>query len=156
MFAVESALQGLRERGCAQIVSEHRRPRDGLQHGPVGAGRREQRSDQQDMAESGEHIRTLENWRAEVKICLNEICLSESGCAEASGRPLKMSPPTRGERHRPGMFALRRSEPNDRSADLLIGTKKTLFLGRADQVIGAPVHQAPHSNQIKVANGREP
>ena len=67
MPSVESALQGLGERGCAQIVRQHRCPGDRLQHSPMRAGRRQQRNDQQDMAESGEHELTFENWRTEVK-----------------------------------------------------------------------------------------
>ena len=72
MFSVKSALQGPGERGRAQIVSEHRCPRDGLQHRPVHSGRRQQCDNQQAMAESGEHKLTFENWRTQVKNTLRQ------------------------------------------------------------------------------------
>ena len=57
MPAVERALHSLSEGGGAQIIRQHSRPRDGLQHGPMCTGSRQQRDDQQDVAKSGEHGR---------------------------------------------------------------------------------------------------
>jgi len=59
MAAVKSALDRFVQRAGAQIVREHRRPRDGLQDGPMRAGGREYGKDQQDMAKFAGHAAKL-------------------------------------------------------------------------------------------------
>jgi hypothetical protein len=50
MFAVESFFDGFGKRGDARVVREHPGPGDGLQGGPMSAGRGKQGDDQQQMA----------------------------------------------------------------------------------------------------------
>ena len=83
MLAIEGALHSLSQRSVTQIVREHRRPRDGLQHGPMRAGRRQQRDDQQDVAESGKHNWTFASWWTEVKDALQQSQITVANEREA-------------------------------------------------------------------------
>ncbi|MGO8838835.1 MAG: hypothetical protein ACLQAH_06860 [Limisphaerales bacterium] len=59
MLAVERVRHSFGERLRAQIVCQHRRPRDRLQHGPMKAGGGDQRNHYQKFAESDKHIEIL-------------------------------------------------------------------------------------------------
>ena len=60
MLAVESPDDRRRKRRSLQVVRQHRRPRDGLQGGPMQARREDERSDHCTFAEAGEHGTNLE------------------------------------------------------------------------------------------------
>jgi len=55
MFAVKSIFDGYREGFRPRVIREHPGPRDGLQHGPMAAGRAEQRNNEQQMTGAREH-----------------------------------------------------------------------------------------------------
>ena len=55
MFAVKRVGHGLGERTRAQVVRQHRRPCDGLQHGPMRAGGRDQRHNHTTFSKPREH-----------------------------------------------------------------------------------------------------
>lgn len=59
MFAVECVRHSFGERLRAQIVCQHRRPRDRLQHGPVKASCCDQRNNHNKFAKTGKHTGSL-------------------------------------------------------------------------------------------------
>ena len=69
MVAVERVRHGFGERLRAQIVCQHRRPRDRLQHGPMQAGGCDQRNHHKKFAETGKHTEILLFCQAQVKFC---------------------------------------------------------------------------------------
>ena len=59
MRAIESFGERFADGFSLEIVREHVRPRDGLQHSPMPTRRAEQREDQKDMAETNEHSASI-------------------------------------------------------------------------------------------------
>lgn len=59
MFAVKGMRHGFRERLAAEVVSEHRRPRDGLQQRPVPAERGRQCENNQKLSKTNQHVPSL-------------------------------------------------------------------------------------------------
>lgn len=55
MFAIERARHRLLQGNRMKIIRQHRRPRDGLKHQPMCAGRRQHGDNHQHMAKSSEH-----------------------------------------------------------------------------------------------------
>ena len=55
IFAVKRAGHGFGKRVRAQVVRQHRRPRDRLQHGPMRAGARDERNHHKNFAKPDEH-----------------------------------------------------------------------------------------------------
>lgn len=55
MFAVESLMHRLREGTTPKVIRKHPRPRDGLEHGPMGVHGREHSQDHRRIAKSSEH-----------------------------------------------------------------------------------------------------
>ena len=55
MFAIESFGNGCGQSVAAQIVGEHRRPRDRLQRGPVRAGGQHQREHDEAFSKTRKH-----------------------------------------------------------------------------------------------------
>lgn len=55
MLAIERVAHRLGDRAGREVGREHRRPRDGLQRGPVRAGRQDEGEDNQKFSAAREH-----------------------------------------------------------------------------------------------------